>query len=47
MVYDGVCADPEVFGIVMGLDGPPKWKMKKLTVGEFENIFGECEGKVR
>lgn len=31
----------------MRLDGPPKWKMKKLTVEEFENAIGSCEKSVR
>ncbi|KAI0089183.1 hypothetical protein BDY19DRAFT_993402 [Irpex rosettiformis] len=45
--YDGACIDPEVFGIIMGLSGPPTWKMKRLTIEEFEEHFGECVGKVR
>ncbi|KAI0787187.1 hypothetical protein BC629DRAFT_496645 [Irpex lacteus] len=45
--YDGACADPEVFAIVLGLDGPPKWKMKKFAIADFEKRLGECVGKVR
>ncbi|KAI0729095.1 hypothetical protein BC629DRAFT_1575997 [Irpex lacteus] len=33
--------------MLMGLDGPPTWKMKKLTIDEFEKCFGECVGKAR
>ena len=46
-VYDGVCTDPNVFGALMGLNGPPTWKQKKLTVAEFEDLFGRVEGSVR
>ncbi|GJE92305.1 hypothetical protein PsYK624_084590 [Phanerochaete sordida] len=46
-VYDGVCADPEVFGYLFKLGGPPKWKMKKYTREEFEDLFGEVKGAVR
>ncbi|KAI0797039.1 hypothetical protein C8Q75DRAFT_888126 [Abortiporus biennis] len=45
-VYDGVCADPNIFGAFMGLNGPPTWK-QKFTPDEFEDIFGEIAGKVR
>ncbi len=42
-----MCVDPELFGVVMKLDGPPTWKMKKFTVEEMQSIFGTLEGKVR
>lgn len=46
-VYDGVCADHVVFGALMGLDGPPAWKMKKLPKDDFEDLFGAVVGSVR
>lgn len=46
-MYDGVCADPAVFGHMMGLDGPPTWKMKKFSKDDFESLIGEVEGSVR
>jgi len=46
-VYDGVCADDYVFGALMGLDGPPTWKQKKLPLEQFENLFGSVGGSVR
>ena len=46
-VYDGICSDPEVFGCLMGLGGPPTFKMKKFTVDEFEKCLGALRGSVR
>ncbi|KAI9064739.1 hypothetical protein FKP32DRAFT_1591207 [Trametes sanguinea] len=46
-VYDGICPDPAVFGVLMGLDGPPKFKMKKISVEEFEDLIGACEVSAR
>ncbi|EKM54452.1 uncharacterized protein PHACADRAFT_210252 [Phanerochaete carnosa HHB-10118-sp] len=46
-VYDGICPDPEVFGHLFNLGGPPKWKMKKFSKQEFEDIFGDIEGHAR
>ncbi|GJE95524.1 hypothetical protein PsYK624_117090 [Phanerochaete sordida] len=37
--YDGICPDPEVFGYLFKLGGPPKFKMKKFPVDEFSKIF--------
>ncbi|RPD65395.1 hypothetical protein L226DRAFT_550726 [Lentinus tigrinus ALCF2SS1-7] len=45
--YDGICTDPEVFGALLGLGGPPTFKMKKFTVAEFENALGPIRGSVR
>ncbi|KAF7312972.1 hypothetical protein MKEN_00981900 [Mycena kentingensis (nom. inval.)] len=45
--YDGACTDPVVFAAVLGLDAPPKWKMHKYTVNEFEDIMGSIEGSTR
>ncbi|KAJ7153080.1 hypothetical protein C8R43DRAFT_950484 [Mycena crocata] len=45
--YDGVCADPVIFGALVKLGGPPKWKMQKYTVAEFENFMGSIEASVR
>jgi hypothetical protein len=42
-----VCSDPIVFGSLLGLDAPPKWKMHKYTVAEFEEIIGSIEASVR
>jgi hypothetical protein len=46
--YEGLCRDPAVFGAALGLPGPPKWKMHKYTVDEFQNAIGSVvEGSVR
>lgn len=46
-VYDGVCADAEVFGAMLGLGGPPTFKTKKMTSDEFQNNVGQVHGSVR
>jgi hypothetical protein len=40
--YDGICRDPEVFGAVLPMEAPPKFKVKKFPVEEFHTIVGEC-----
>ena len=45
--YDGICADPQVFGVLMGLEGPPTFKMKKIPKNEFEDLIGSCRGHAR
>ncbi|KAF9070106.1 hypothetical protein BDP27DRAFT_1159413, partial [Rhodocollybia butyracea] len=45
--YDGLCADPEIFGVMMGLGGPPTWKVKKFSVENFQNALGHIEASVR
>lgn len=45
--YDGVCTDPLVFGTLLRLDGPPKWKMHKIPVAEFNNMLGHIQGSAR
>ncbi|KAK6996694.1 hypothetical protein R3P38DRAFT_3070047 [Favolaschia claudopus] len=45
--YDGVCPDPAVFGSLVNLSAPPKWKMQKYTVPEFEAFMGSIEASVR
>ncbi|KAI8986871.1 hypothetical protein BD414DRAFT_461329 [Trametes punicea] len=45
--YDGICPHPEVFGVLMGLGGPPTFKMKKFPVEEFEKLIGPCRGSAR
>jgi len=45
--YDGVCADAEVFGAVLELDGPPKFKMKKMKKDDFENLIGDLRVPIR
>ncbi|KIJ26536.1 hypothetical protein M422DRAFT_71883 [Sphaerobolus stellatus SS14] len=39
--YDGVCSDSSAFGLLMGLDNPPTWKMKKYTKDEFVTFLGD------
>jgi len=46
-VYDGVCADADVFSIMMGLDGPPTWKMKKFTKDNFVDLLGRISASAR
>lgn len=46
-MYDGVCNDGEVFGAMLGLDGAPTFKMKKMTTEEFQNVVGDIEGSAR
>ncbi|KAH8118781.1 hypothetical protein DFH11DRAFT_1502574 [Phellopilus nigrolimitatus] len=46
-VFDGFCPDPLVFGKVLGLDGPPKFKQKKIPRQEFEDFVGSIEGSAR
>eukprot|EP01099_Mayorella_cantabrigiensis_P005328 TRINITY_DN4218_c0_g1_i1.p1 TRINITY_DN4218_c0_g1~~TRINITY_DN4218_c0_g1_i1.p1 ORF type:complete len:214 (-),score=18.34 TRINITY_DN4218_c0_g1_i1:196-792(-) len=41
--FDGVCADPRVFGAMLGLDGPPTFKAKKFTSLEFQELVGEID----
>lgn len=45
--YDGICPDPMVFGTMMGLGGPPKFKTKKIPKDEFENLIGDISVPVR
>ncbi|KAJ7209020.1 hypothetical protein B0H12DRAFT_1062211 [Mycena haematopus] len=45
--YDGVCSDPAVFGALLDLSAPPKWKMHKYTVPEFEAFMGSIDASVR
>ncbi|KAI0371868.1 hypothetical protein BV20DRAFT_1015858 [Pilatotrama ljubarskyi] len=45
--YDGICPVPEVFGALMGLGGPPKFKMKKISTDEFQRLVGPIQGSVR
>ncbi|KAH9846399.1 hypothetical protein C2E23DRAFT_907826 [Lenzites betulinus] len=45
--YDGICVDPEVFGCLLGLGGPPTFKMKKFSTNEFERLVGPIKGSVR
>lgn len=45
--YDGICPDPEVFGALLGLGGPPKFKMKKFSTDEFQKLVGPITGSVR
>jgi hypothetical protein len=39
-LYDGLCADPDVFGIFWVLDGPSTRKMKKVPKETFEDLLG-------
>ncbi|KAG2141602.1 hypothetical protein BD769DRAFT_1427394 [Suillus cothurnatus] len=45
--YDGVCADPAVFGTMLGLGGPPSWKMHKMSVDDFEKHIGCLDASAR
>ncbi|KAF5388430.1 hypothetical protein D9615_000671 [Tricholomella constricta] len=45
--YDGVCADPAVFGAFLGLDGPPTFKTKKIPRDEFVNLIGDLSVAIR
>ncbi|KAG0697311.1 hypothetical protein DFH29DRAFT_835986 [Suillus ampliporus] len=45
--YDGVCADPVVFGTMLGLGGPPTWKMHKMPIEDFENRIGHLDASAR
>ncbi|KAI0708067.1 hypothetical protein C8T65DRAFT_213408 [Cerioporus squamosus] len=45
--YDGICTDPQVFGALLGLGGPPTFKMKKFSAEEFQNALGHIESSVR
>ena len=46
-MYDGVCSDPLVFGTLLGLGGPPNFKMHKMPVADFDNLFGQIQASVR
>ncbi|CAE6521608.1 unnamed protein product [Rhizoctonia solani] len=45
--FDGLCADPRVFGALFRLGGPPKWKAKKFNRDEFEEFVGDVQGHAR
>ncbi|KAJ8594022.1 hypothetical protein M405DRAFT_930448 [Rhizopogon salebrosus TDB-379] len=45
--YDGVCADSVVFGTLLGLGGPPKWKMHKMPIEDFEKRIGNLNASAR
>ncbi|KAH7887395.1 hypothetical protein F5I97DRAFT_824347 [Phlebopus sp. FC_14] len=45
--YDGVCADPLVFGTLLGLGGLPKFKMHKMPTNEFSRLLGGIEASAR
>ncbi|KAF9226836.1 hypothetical protein BS17DRAFT_696913 [Gyrodon lividus] len=46
-VYDGVCADPLVFGTLLGLGGPPKFKMHKMSTDDFSARLGGISASAR
>lgn len=46
-MYDGVCSDPEVFGTLLKLGGPPTFKTKKIPKDEFENLVGRLDTPIR
>lgn len=41
-VYDGICPEPDVFGAMFGIEGPPTWprKMKRFSAEEFQEFVG-------
>lgn len=45
--YDGVCSDPDVFGALLELDGPPKFKLKKMKKDEFVDLIGDLDVPIR
>ena len=45
--YDGVCADPEVFGALLSLGGPPTFKTKKMNKDEFQEHLGAIKSSAR
>ncbi|KAJ7743260.1 hypothetical protein DFH07DRAFT_749957, partial [Mycena maculata] len=45
--YDGVCADPVIFGALLKLAAPPKWNAQRYTVPEFEAFIGSIDASVR
>ncbi|KAI0047377.1 hypothetical protein FA95DRAFT_1559222 [Auriscalpium vulgare] len=45
--YDGVCSDPAVFGALLGLGGPPTFKMKKISKDAFEDAVGSISASAR
>jgi len=45
--YDGVCTDPLVFGTLLGLGGPPTFKMRKIPVDDFDDLLGGIKASVR
>ncbi|KIK96133.1 hypothetical protein PAXRUDRAFT_826288 [Paxillus rubicundulus Ve08.2h10] len=46
-VYDGVCVDPLVFGTLLGLGGPPKFRMHKMTTDDFSDCLGGISASAR
>ncbi|KDR84064.1 hypothetical protein GALMADRAFT_236702 [Galerina marginata CBS 339.88] len=46
-LYDGVCSDAEVFGKLLGLDGSPTFKTKKMPATEFEELIGDLDVAIR
>ncbi|KAH7912955.1 hypothetical protein BJ138DRAFT_1147143 [Hygrophoropsis aurantiaca] len=46
-VYDGVCNDPAVFGALLKLGGPPKFKMQKMPKDEFGDALGGISASAR
>lgn len=36
-----------MFGCLLGLGGPPTFKMKKFSTNEFERLVGPIKGSVR
>lgn len=45
--YDGVCPDPEVFGVAIGPGKAPTWKMKKINKDELQDALGSLQASVR
>jgi hypothetical protein len=42
-----VCPDPEVFGAMLNLDGPPKFKATKMAADDFQEIIGNLRVSIR
>ncbi|KLO07904.1 hypothetical protein SCHPADRAFT_1001300 [Schizopora paradoxa] len=45
--FDGFCPDPNVFGALFNLEGPPKFKAKKFPKDEIQEYIGDVVGSVR
>ncbi|KAF7792824.1 hypothetical protein EIP86_003924 [Pleurotus ostreatoroseus] len=45
--YDGICANPEVFGVLLGLGKAPTFKMKKMSKEEFQEHIGYISSSAR
>ena len=40
-MYNGVCVDPEMFGALLKLGGPPTFKTKNIPKDEFKDLMDD------